>query len=91
VEGGHPVDNASGFWLYPAQPQVDPEVMARDPVILAAYVMLSLWMAATLLVGALYHFSGDGDRYQPWVFPMCMITFAGALIVDRLRKRRGQR
>ncbi len=54
-------------------------------------MMLGLWIAATLLVGALYHFSSNGDLYQPWVFPMCMITFAGALIIDRLRKRRGQR
>ena len=65
--------------------------MTRDPVTLIAYVVLGLWMAATLLIGALYHFSSESDRYQPWVFPMCMATFAGALVIDRLRKRRGQR
>lgn len=70
---------------------MDAEMTTRDPVLLAAYVTLGLWMAATLLVGSLYHFSSGGDRYQPWVFPMCMVTFAGALIIDRLRKRRKQR
>ena len=88
---GHLVDNGNGFWLHPAQPQMETEVMIRDRVTLIAYVVLGLWMAATLSVGALYHFSNDGDRYQPWVFPMCMATFAGALIIDRLRNRRGQR
>ncbi len=77
--------------MHPAQLQMDAEVMTRDPIVLAAYMMLGLWIAATLLVGAFYHFSSNGDLYQPWVFPMCMITFAGALIIDRLRKRRGQR
>ena len=62
--------------------------MTRDPVMLTAYVALALWMAGTLLVGGLYHFAVDGDRYQPWVFPMCMVTFAGALILDRLRRQR---
>ena len=84
------MDNGNGFWLHPAQPLMDTEVMTRDPVTLIAYVALGLWMAVTLLVGALYHFASDGDRYQPWVFPMCMVTFAGALIIDRLRKRRGR-
>lgn len=65
--------------------------MTRDPVILTAYLALGLWMAATLLVGALYHFASDGQHCQPWVFPMCMATFAGALIIDRLRKIRRRR
>jgi hypothetical protein len=51
-------------------------------------VALAVWTAATLLVGVLYHSASDGDRYQPWVFPMCMVTAAGALVVDRLRKKR---
>jgi hypothetical protein len=62
--------------------------MTRDPVVLFAYVALAVWTAATLLVGVLYHSASDGDRYQPWVFPMCMVTAAGALVVDRLRKKR---
>ena len=65
--------------------------MTRDPVTHIAYMALGLWMAATFLVGALYHFASDGDRYQPWVFLMCMVTFAGALIIDRLRRRPGRR
>jgi len=90
VESGLSVDIRDGFWLHSAQPQMDAEVMTRDPILLTAYVMLGFWVAATLLVGSLYHFSSGGDRYQPWVFPMCMVTFAGALIIDRLSKRRGQ-
>lgn len=65
--------------------------MTRDPITLAAYTSLSLLIVATVAVGLLYHFGSEGDRFQPWIFPMCMATFAGALIVDRLSKGHSRR
>jgi hypothetical protein len=65
--------------------------MTRDPVTTTAYAALTLWGIATAAVGLLYHFGGDADRFQPWIFPMCMATLAGALLVDRLAKKRSRR
>lgn len=65
--------------------------MNRDPVTIAAYAALTLLAVATVVVGLFYHFGNDGDRFQPWIFPMCMATFAGALFVDRWAKRRSHR
>ena len=62
--------------------------MNRDPVTIAAYAALTLLTIATVVVGLLYHFGSDGDRLQPWIFPMCMATFAGALLVGRRAKKR---
>lgn len=64
--------------------------MTRDPTTLAAYALLALWTIATVVVGLLYHFGSDGDRFQPWIFPMCMATFAGGLLVARLAKKRSR-
>lgn len=64
--------------------------MTRDPVTITAYAALALWTVATAVVGLLYHFGSDADRFQPWIFPMCMATLAGALIVDRLAKKRSR-
>jgi len=64
--------------------------MTRDPVSLTAYAALTVWSIATVVVGLLYHFGNDPDSFQPWIFPMCMATFAGALVVDRLAKRRSR-
>lgn len=65
--------------------------MTRDPLTVAAYAARGLWMLATVAVGLLYHFGDNGDRYQPWVLPMCMVTFGGALLLERLRRSRRQR
>lgn len=65
--------------------------MARNPLTAAAYAGLGLWVLATVTVGLLYHFADNGDQYQPWVFPMCMVTFGGALLLDRLKKSRRSR
>lgn len=64
--------------------------MTRDPVTLTAYAALTLWAIATAAVGLLYHFGNDPARFQPWIFPMCMATFAGGLLVDRLAKKRSR-
>lgn len=64
--------------------------MTRDPITIAAHAALALLVIATASVGLLYHFGTGGDRYQPWVFPMCMATFAAALLVDRLSKNRSR-
>lgn len=64
--------------------------MTRDPITIVAYAALALLVIATASVGLLYHFGTNGDRYQPWVFPMCMATFAGAMLVDRLSKKRSR-
>lgn len=63
--------------------------MARDPVLLVAYVALSLWASATVIVGLLVHFGRGGEQYQPWILPMCLITGIAAFLVDRLKKARG--
>ncbi|WGM46816.1 hypothetical protein KOAAANKH_01690 [Brevundimonas sp. NIBR10] len=64
--------------------------MTRDPITIAAYAALMLLVVATAAVGLFYHFGSNGDRFQPWIFPMCMATFAGALLVDRLSKKRSR-
>jgi len=64
--------------------------MSRDPII-PAQIGLILWTIATVVVGLLFHFSGDAARYQPWIVPMCLLTPAGAILVDRLAKSRARR
>ena len=65
--------------------------MSRDPIILAAQIGLISWTIATVVVGFLFHFSGDAARYQPWLVPMCLLTPAGAILVDRLARSRARR
>lgn len=65
--------------------------MTRDPVTLTAYAALAVWSIAAVVVSLFYHFGDAPDRFQPWIFPMCMTSFAGALIVDRLAKKRSRR
>lgn len=64
--------------------------MTRDPVTITACVALTVWAVATAVVGLLYHFGDDPDRFQPWIFPMCMATFFGGLLLDRLSKKRSR-
>ena len=64
--------------------------MTRDPVLLVAYVALSLWTSATIMVGLLYHFGSSGEQFQPWVLPMCLLTSSAAILVDRLKKTRSR-
>lgn len=65
--------------------------MTRDPVLLIAYVALSLWTLATVIVALLVHFGSSGEQYQPWIVPMCLLTSSGAMLVDRLKKSRSRR
>lgn len=65
--------------------------MTRGWLTLVAYTGLGLCVLTTVVIGVLYHFGDNGERYQPWVFPMCMVTFGAALVVDRLRKSRHRR
>jgi hypothetical protein len=58
---------------------------------IAAKVAVNLWALATVVVGLLYHFGTDGDRFEPWISPMCMTTLAGAFLVQCLSKRRSIR
>ncbi|MFS0711762.1 hypothetical protein [Brevundimonas phoenicis] len=62
--------------------------LEKNFLAVTAYVGLGVLAIATITVGALYHFASNGDRFQPWLLPMCILTLFGSVVVDRFVKSR---
>jgi hypothetical protein len=60
----------------------------KDLPTVAAYLALGIWTFATVVVGAIYYFASNGERFQPWLLPMCVLTVFGAVLVGRFVKSR---
>lgn len=64
--------------------------VTRNLVPLVTYAALSMWTLATIIVALLVHFGSNGEHYQPWIVPMCLLNSSAAILVGRIKKTRSR-